>query len=459
MCRRKGRSNLISKHRLGVYCSDLNLTNGGVAPYISRTLNALYDCVPKHTQVEIYTNSDTLPGVQFPQYRTSDYRRNLKNPQNGEIENSFSSQLDDLLLERKPDLLHVPYQACPPTYSTRIPFIVTLHDVQELHFPEFFSPEERLRRFSNNLNAVKTAAGIVVSFDHVKKDLVRFFACPEEKVFVVPPPYLQSEIEETNTLDHCVHLLPQNRYLLYPAQTWIHKNHLRLIEAFEQFSDSTSEVFSLVCTGRKNPDYFPVIEHRVSESRYRDRIVFTGLVDESELYWLYRKAAGVVIPTLYEAGSFPLVEAMFLQTPVICSNVTSLPQTIGNDRFVFDPLDVEEITRKTYSIALDQDFIAANLANSKRQVDLLKQYDFGNEILRVWNKLLMKLPQLVKDRQVQDFIENRDVRTKILAGRLRRSEKRLAEIESSWSYRVGYSLLHPWRIICNLLGLINSDSP
>ncbi len=81
----------------------------------------------------------------------------------------------------------------------------------------------------------------------------------------------------------------------------------------------------LICTGTKS-DYYPEIAEQVEQLGLEDLVLFTGLVPEDELCWLYRNAVLVTIPTEYEAGSFPLYEAMMQNAPVICSDVTSLPE-------------------------------------------------------------------------------------------------------------------------------------
>jgi glycosyltransferase involved in cell wall biosynthesis len=85
------------------------------------------------------------------------------------------------------------------------------------------------------------------------------------------------------------------------------------------------------------------------------------------LLWLYRNAALVVIPTEYEAGSYPLLEAMMLGAPVICSNVTSLPDAIEDKRFVFDPYDENALAALIQSMLANEPLRADNIANGLRQ--------------------------------------------------------------------------------------------
>ncbi len=284
------------------------------------------------------------------------------------------------------DLLHVPVQ-CPPDYNPGVPYVVTMHDLQELHCPQFFSAEERRYRAIEFLRSIRNAAAVVVSFQHVKDDLVRFFACDPGRVAVLPLPVAQSTFDRASTPD------PQQMeerygdaggFFLYPAQTWEHKNHLRLIDAFERVARNADRPLRLVCTGRQNPAYFPAIHRRLQDSPLRDSIYFPGLVSDSHLGWLYRNCLAVVIPTLYEAGSFPLVEAMQTDAPVVCARTTSLPDTLGDDRFLFNPNDIDAITGAMQRMVIDRGFREASRENGRRRIEELERFDLAGAYEAFW---------------------------------------------------------------------------
>ncbi|MFM6269887.1 MAG: glycosyltransferase, partial [Dolichospermum sp.] len=100
--------------------------------------------------------------------------------------------------------------------------------------------------------------------------------------------------------------------------------------------------------------------------------------------WLYKNCALVVVPTLYEAGSFPLLEAMFLEVPVICSSVTSLPETIGDSRFIFDPLNIEEMGNLIVNMLNDEPLRMANIKNNQARIEKLTKINTFDNILNVW---------------------------------------------------------------------------
>jgi len=115
---------------------------------------------------------------------------------------------------------------------------------------------------------------------------------------------------------------------------------------------------------------------------------FLGLVPEEDLICLYKNSSLVVIPTLYEAGSAPLYEAMRYQVPVICSNVTSLPETIGNEEFIFDPNEVSEIAIKIKKILMDSTFREKNLMNSIERINYFRSFNYVQNFTDVYKSIL-----------------------------------------------------------------------
>lgn len=256
------------------------------------------------------------------------------------------------------DLVHSPHQGMP-LYD--VPFIFTLHDVQELHFPEYFSPLERESRARNNRVACEAASGIVVSYAHVKDDLLNFFGLDKGRIHILfigtsdntlKPRITHPQLETT-----------KDPFILYPAATWPHKNHISLLKSFRMVLDNGVKI-KLFCTGHKT-EYLDEIKSAVKELRLESSVKFLGIVSDTRLKELYQDCLGVVVPTKYEAGSFPLMEAIAQEIPVICSNVTSLPDTIQNLKFVFDPDNLEEMSSMMTKLIRDPSYITENIENSK----------------------------------------------------------------------------------------------
>jgi glycosyltransferase involved in cell wall biosynthesis len=143
-------------------------------------------------------------------------------------------------------------------------------------------------------------------------------------------------------------------FALYPAMTWEHKNHIRLLHALALLRDRDDLKVRLVCTGQQN-DFWPRIKERMAALRLEGQVRFLGFVPAEHLRAVYRLAQFVVIPTLFEATSGPLLEAWQEGTPVACSTVTGLPEQAGDASLLFDPLSVEAIAEVVARMATDPD--------------------------------------------------------------------------------------------------------
>jgi glycosyltransferase involved in cell wall biosynthesis len=287
------------------------------------------------------------------------------------------------------DIFHVPVQYSP-IYKTKIPVVITMHDLQEYHFPQNFSFKERLSRKIKNKMGILDSDHIIVSFKHVKNDIINFFKIDGEKVSVCPPPFAENwfvDEKETEWTDTSKKYNLKGKYLLYPAATWKHKNHIKLLEAFKRIRDDGLD-YNLVCTGNKTEYYNNVIKKNIEKLEISGAVHFLGIVPEEDLISLYRNTSLVVIPTLYEAGSGPLYEAMRYKVPVICSNVTSLPDTIENKEFLFEPADANELFNKIKKGLIDEGFRKRNIDNSTNRMAKLNLVDTSLNFINTYNKVI-----------------------------------------------------------------------
>ncbi|MDZ8027589.1 MAG: glycosyltransferase [Nostoc sp. DedQUE11] len=407
--------------KIGYLLGDATMHSGGVAPYAWRILELLLSqsqfekieiivfCSPEletscldlinkyqakakpylipykfsflNTVVSRFTNFISQVLVKF----------NISSQGIKNLHDSFLSFLSFLwFVSLDIDLLHVPYQISP-CYNLLYPLIITMHDVQELHYPEFFTPRERAWRAEHYWKSLEQSSLAIVSFNHVKEDLIKYFQLDEQKIHVSPLPYQKIYLQEP-TLEE--QLTYKNKYaqwggfLLYPAQTWQHKNHLSLIKAVEYIKDKFGRVIYVLCTGKKNLSFFPVIEDYLKKSEVAEQIHFLDVVPETQLYWLYKNCSLVVIPTLYEAGSFPLLEAMSLETPVICSSVTSLPEIIGDSRFIFNPFDINQIANLILQMIDNSNLRTDNILNSRIKIQEFHKIDSASKLIQAYHKVL-----------------------------------------------------------------------
>jgi glycosyltransferase involved in cell wall biosynthesis len=262
-----------------------------------------------------------------------------------------------------------------------------MHDTQEYHFPEFFSSSERLHRAINSKKGLEDSDHIIVSFEHIKKDIIKYFHINDEKISVCPPPFHTSwfsEKEFSSREDLEKKYGVDKKFLLYPAATWQHKNHRLLIDALKNLEVRGLQL-QLICTGNKT-EYFEVLQTFINKYNLSHKIKFLGIVPEKDLIGLYKATSLVIIPTLYEAGSGPLYEAMRYGTPVISSDVTSLPETMSNSNFLFNPDNVNALSDQIEKMLRDDSFKEENILNSKKRIEFLGKQNYINNFLDAFRK-------------------------------------------------------------------------
>ncbi len=265
------------------------------------------------------------------------------------------------------DVIHFPFQQFT---RCRLPAIYNPHDLKHLHFPQFYSSAV-IRWRETVYRAACDHAQAVASESHaVKEDLVKQYGLDSHKIFVVKwgsPTVFYDEVRNEDLLKIRHKFGLPERFAFYPAQTWPHKNHVRLLEAFSLLRDRYRVCLNLVCTGVKN-DHWPCIERRIRELKLRKQVFFLGYVSSAELRALYHLAQLLVFPSLFEGGGFPVVEGLQEGVPVICSEIPPLREYGGDAVLTFDPHSVDSIAASLARISRDEDLRAELRMRGSRRI-------------------------------------------------------------------------------------------
>jgi glycosyltransferase involved in cell wall biosynthesis len=205
-----------------------------------------------------------------------------------------------------------------------LPAATTIHDLQHEAFPQFFSRSQLAYRRRVYGRSVRSSRLVIAVSKHVGGDLVARLGYPRDQVRIV-----------YNGVDH-ERFRPDGRdreqFLLYPANWWPHKNHELLLEAFALVR-STRPDLRLTLTGAGHPSSLP------------EGVSSLGRVSDERLADLYRSAAALVFPSLYEGFGLPPLEAMACGCPVAVSRAGALPEVCGEAAVYFDPTSVDDIAR------------------------------------------------------------------------------------------------------------------
>jgi len=263
------------------------------------------------------------------------------------------------------DVVHFPFQAA---FLTSVPSIYQPWDLQHLHLPEFFTPEQRERRELTYRAFCAQARIVVVASEWIKQDVVLQYGVDAARIEIVgvpPPTRAYRTPGAAERLETRARLQLPERFIYYPAQTWPHKNHARLFEALRILRDS-GLVVPLVSTGQLNSS-FPQLQALAGQLGIDADVAFLGFVGPLDVAVLYEEATMLIFPSLYEGWGLPVVEAFAAGLPVACSNVTSLPELVGDAALVFDPYDPAEIAAAIRRIWMDPG-LATELARRGQEV-------------------------------------------------------------------------------------------
>lgn len=251
------------------------------------------------------------------------------------------------------DVLHIPNQ---PFFLCAIPTVYNPHDLQHLHYPQFFTPDIIAWRETVFPAGCHFAHTVVVGSQWVKDDVVRRYRTDPDKIQVIfEAPTTESQPDPPDSILAAVRVKYQidQPFALYPASTWQHKNHIRLLETLALLRDTRGLVVPLVCTGARRKDFWPRIQRCVQELKLTPQVKFLDHVPDDDLKALYRLAQFLILPTLLEAISLPIFEAWLSGLPVACSNVTALPEQVRDAALMFDPTSSESITDAVSRMATD----------------------------------------------------------------------------------------------------------
>jgi glycosyltransferase involved in cell wall biosynthesis len=274
------------------------------------------------------------------------------------------------LRRTKVDLFHAPHYVVSPL--TACPTVVTIHDCIHLRFPQYL-PNRRAYAYARvmMMMAARRARRILTVSHASKDDILRYLKVPAAKIEVI-----YNALDErlaTPPADEAVTRVRERfqlraPFILYAGNINPHKNIDRLIEAFAILRKRHDGELKLLLIGDDISKY-PNLRRLVHRFQLHQHVRFLGFVPDATLAVLYRLAAAFVFPSLYEGFGLPPLEAMASGTPVITSNVSSLPEVVGDAALLIDPMNPTEIADAMWRVlqdpALRSDLIRRGCARVK----------------------------------------------------------------------------------------------
>lgn len=382
--------------RVGVFTYGMDRQWTGIGRYAAELVRALRRCAPTLEIVllnpypssphPLYREFDSYP---LPQLRLLPVAASLGN-----------WTLHRAALELKLDILHDPCGVAPFLIPTRrYKRVTTVHDAVPFIYPRT-QPLLTRAVFHTLVKAARfTADAVLTVSEAAARDLASHARIPKHKLFVTPnggpymAPLAHSELPETDAarlaaLGICA------PYLLYVGALHPRKNLARVIAAFAALKARCAEA-RLVIVGPPSWGAHEIFKHVLSASQgglegggCNSGVSFTGFVSDEELRCLYKGARALVFPSLYEGFGLPALEAMAYGTPVLSSNVSSLPEVVGDAGLLVDPLSTEAILEAMYRLWTEKDLRNVLAARGLKQAQHFTWERTAHLTLEVYQRLV-----------------------------------------------------------------------
>src|SRR5207244_1069467 len=241
-------------------------------------------------------------------------------------------------------LFHAPHYVLPPLVRCRS--VVTIHDCIHLMFPQYLPNRFALAYARASLGlASRRAVRVLTVSESSKRDILRFVDMKPEKIDVIYNAYDERfgvEPREEDVVRVRERYQLHDEFVLYAGNVKPHKNLERLIEAFDLVRRRGLGDLRLVLIGDDFSRY-AALRRAVHQHQLHKYVRFLGYLPEATLAVMYRLAGVFVFPSLYEGFGLPPLEAMASGTPVVTSNVSSLPEVAGDAAVLIDPYDPASI--------------------------------------------------------------------------------------------------------------------
>lgn len=265
----------------------------------------------------------------------------------------------------KPDLVFSPTHYIPQFSPAKR--VATIFDLSYLHFPQMFKKNDLWKLTHGSGFSIKHADHIITISNFSKRDIIKNYHISKSKITVAYPGFDQEHFfpigDEARIAKVKASYNIQGEYLIYVGTIQPRKNLLRLMEGFKQvikdYRNEQLSQLSLVIVGKTQGEgrsgwMFKDILEAPERLGISEQVIFTGYVQTDELACLINGSQAMVLVSLWEGFGLPVVDCMACGVPVIVSNVSSLPEVVGNTGLLVDPYSEDQIAQAIRTIITDK---------------------------------------------------------------------------------------------------------
>lgn len=381
--RRAAWPNIIGKGtgmRIGIDARMVYYTQAGISQYTQRLIRALAEIDQDNEYLVIQNWRDREPLSLNHNFK----RVSFISPAHHRLEQwflRFELPLLDLDVLHSPDFI--------PPFRRNCKSVITVHDLAFLLYPQFLT-EDSAHYYGQIDQAVLHTDHIIAVSQNTKEDIIRLLGVPEDKITVIyeaaSPIYRPVEDKkELRRVREKYHIAGD--FILFVSTIEPRKNLPTLLRAFRQLLDDYKPEVQLVIAGRRGwlfEDVFSLVD----ELKLSEDVLFLGRVPVEDLPPLYTAARLFAYPSTYEGFGLPPLEAMACGTPVVVSNVSSLPEVVGDAALMVAPDDIPGLTVALWRGLTDEAQRAELIAKGFRRAKCFSWEKTARQTLAVYQRLV-----------------------------------------------------------------------
>lgn len=337
--------------RIAINGSFLIKQGGGIKEYIVNLVNSLINNNIYNYEFILYVPRDIDKGL-LEQIPVSEYLK-IKSTPYKSTQRIWRSLTEGYFWRKEEkiehfNIFHSPFFHSPKLKRAKI--VLTVHDLRFLRYPDTYELLRYIFLKYKVKRSINHADHIITISNFTKEELQKFFNKSENDINVIHNGLNTNQFSEKSIPSNFQppYNLINKDYLLYVSHLEPRKNHINLIESFNELvkNDSYKDLF-LVLVGKVSHGSNQVI----NAINKNDKIIYLSFVESEFLYWLYSNARLFVFPSLYEGFGFPPLEAAAFNLVSAVSNKSSIPEVCSDSVFYFDPNNINDMV-KTFDLAL-----------------------------------------------------------------------------------------------------------
>ena len=291
------------------------------------------------------------------------------------------------LMKDKIDLFHATdlwlFPIFPPCNM-----VITIHDLMIYYIPESSTRQALLYGRVFFPHAFKKSKKLILTSQFMKEQLLKLYPDVGYKISAVPLGV--SECFKVKNNDNIENVITKynikKKFVLYVGNLRSHKNIGRLLEAFSKLPEEIKNDYNLVIVADKMKRYSEILK-RPRKLGIEEHVQFVGFVQNDDLSAIYKLATVLVLPSLCEWFGLPIVEAMASGTPVITSNITSMPEIAGDAGLLINPYDSDELKTAIEKVIMDKQLRSKLVIMGKERAKLYSWPDMATKVLDIYKEL------------------------------------------------------------------------